>query len=227
MTTPPAHMISNKDTSIDIVQHEVEQFVSTLTPDSIASDIDKMESKLGLCDENSSPIDDRFALNYFGYKNVSDIDKERVYELVDTVMRTRLKPLFNKIIQEDWYGEEPVQDKASIGKRINRIIALISHLKIHLVNLSNMNSYKSAAFENEFDPRNIGAPTVYDPDINNGTLNDLQCCIMYTLNRLGDLKYRRYQDYVCKQIRNTKAWEKVSKIEIFVENLFQELWYME
>lgn len=217
------HMISNKDKTKDIVQHEVEQFVSTLTPDSIADAIDKMENKLGLCDENNSPIDDRFALNYFGFKNVYDIDPERVYEFADTIMRTKLKPIFNKIIQEDWYGKEPVQNKASIGKRINRIIALISHLKIHLVNLSNMNSYKnSAAFENQFDPRNIGAPTVYDPELGDGTLNDLQGCIIYALNRLGDLKYRRYQDYVCKQIRNTKAWEKVSKIDVFVENLFQK-----
>lgn len=53
-------------------------------------------------------------------------------------------------------------------------------------------------------------------------LNDIQELILYCLAHFKNNGFKRYKGYVCKQIRNTKAWDKISPIDEYVDKLFQK-----
>lgn len=233
MSHPPIHKIDSKNNMDDITKVKNEQIISVMTHDELFKLVGKFEDKFCINKPGNLSIDD--ALSFFGYTDFANVQAEKVYMILKENMDRALTPLMTRLIQEKFnapdgerrplfeieFDESP---GVSIGSRVNRCIAVLQYMGKMLLDYTELNMRKASPVTNsKFDHRNIGACTTYEPEDSEGTMNDYQHVILYVLDHFKTMDYRRYRDYVCKQIGKTRAWEKIDKIETYVEKLFDKL----
>jgi len=217
------HRIDTSDNIEDIVTTLNEQCISEMSPPDLSSTLEKWEDKWTISDSSPS-LDFNRMLGVFDIQDSMDIDhdtRDVAYAKQKQTMGDLLIPIRNRISSLkcfDW----PNENTNSLGERINRAISTCKGMTIVLVNLANMSELKRCPNTDiEFDQMNITGPMTYVDETTN--VNDYQNAILFVLQHLKDRGYKRYrQMYVCKQIKNTRAWEKISQIGPYIETLFQK-----
>lgn len=218
------HRIDTSDSIEDIVTTINEQCISEMSPPELLHTLDRWEQKWGIT-ESTSVLDISTMLEVFDINDLSDINRDTrdsAYNRQKQTMNDLLVPIRNRVSSLECY-DYTNDDSESLGERINRAISICKGMTVVLVNLSNMSELKRCPnIEIEFDANNITGPTTYD-EAQQSAANDYQHVILYVLQHLKDRGYKRYrQMYACKQIRNTRAWEKVMKISDYIETLFSK-----
>lgn len=219
------HKIDSSDNIKDITKVRNEQIISVMSPPEIASTIKRFESKCKIDRQDNIVLPD--ALEFFGYTDINNVNNEKVYLIQRENMERVLTPMMNNILENGVFDLEadPDMPMVSLGGRVNRCIAVLQYMGKMIIDCAELNKRKSAAAAiTKFDHRNVSGTTTFTPDNpEESTMNDYQHVILYALDHLKTMDYRRYKDYVCKQIGKTRAWEKIGKIDEYVEKMFDKL----
>ena len=229
------HKIDNNDNKIDIAAMMNEQAISAMSPQRIAANIKSFENKCNI--HKPGNIDLKDALNFFGYQNIDEeIMTEKIYTMMKEKMDRVLTPMLNTLTSREtqtadgepckWFDiteADPEFPMQTLGGRANRCISVMHYMGKMVIDAQRMKECKSSpSVQMKFDHRDSSAPTTFIPEGEESTMNDYQQVIIYVLGMLKSVNYKRYKNYVCKQIGNTRAWEKVEKIDVFVETLFDK-----
>lgn len=198
------------------------------SPEQLSLAISEFENKWNVGTPNPYTTDDLMKL--FGFSCSQDISKDRIYTTVSNVMRGHLQEGCNRLMELQAF--DYIHDDSpgiTVWSRYSRAISVLHSTAKALINLHNANEFNnSAAFELEFDNKNLGAPITYNPTTGDEETNDHQKVLIYALEELYNRGFKRYRDYVCRQVRTpknrpTRAWEKVDKIENYVETMFSRI----
>ena len=206
---------------------EVKKRAMESDTDEIIKCIDELEKNLGIY--TGVVANDEFMIKYFDLEN-SDYNKngiDKVHAIADGMHNVRIMPYIarlhadnHKLFNTATDYDDPNPVLPTLGLRLNRISEENQRLRLRTVGMINsIMSRQSALIRHEYDPKDICAPISWAPG-EEQALNDFQQLTCYALQYMHTRRYRRYQDYVCKEIGNTRAWEKISKIEVFVEGMF-------
>ena len=198
------------------------------SPAQLSSAMSDFEKKWNIGKSEPYTTDDLLSL--FGFSSPDDISKDRIYLTTSNVMRGHLQEGCNRIVELQAF--DYIHDDCpglTVWSRYTRAVSVIHSTAKVLINLQNANEFNSsAAYELEFDNKNLGAPITYNPTTGEEDTNDYQKVIMFALEELYNRGFKRYRDYVCRQVRTpqncpTRAWEKVDKIENYVETMFSRI----
>ena len=169
-------------------------------------------------------------LKLYGFQSPSDISKDRVYLTISNIMRGHLQEGCNRLVELQAFDYvDPRRPGITVWSRYTRAISVIHSTAKALINLHNANEFNaSAAYELEFDNKNLGAPITYNPTTGEEETNDYQKVLMFALEELYNRGFKKYRGYVCRQVRTesnkpTRAWEKIDRIENYVETMFSRI----
>lgn len=227
------HKIENIDNNNEISVMRNEKAIEYMSPEGIANEIKSFENRCNINKGANINLDD--ALLFFDYSQINDdILNEKIYTIQKEKMNRLLTPIMNVLVKKKdefgcmWFDNteaDPDCPGISLGNRLNRCITVMHYMGKMVIDASELNKCKNQpAAIRKFDPMDPSAPTTFMPIVDGveNSMNDYQQVILYTLGQLKEKGYKRYKDYVCKQIGNTRAWEKIQKIDGFVETLFDK-----
>ena len=222
MSTTPIHKIDNRDNSDDIEKEINELHISEMSPEDLYNSLLEFEKIHYIGENYAFSVED--SLREYGFAKQEDIDTDKIKCISVEIMDKYLTPLTNRIFQiKDAFDWCPPGKYVSLGSHANRAISITQtrgEILLSMANIDKLN--KSPAFDIVFSEDNITGPTTYNPGNPTTPNNDYQIVIIYVLTSLKKLRYKRYKEYVCRQIKNTRAWEKIDKIEHYVEKLFRK-----
>lgn len=219
------HTVSDTDPN-DTQRWVSENIADNASLDDIEATLDSLEEQYLLNPGEINP--QSIAKKIFGIDGYSNTDPSMFYDAYTLVCNHKFLPLLNRIKREsgdfDYKGDD--ENTLTIGERINRLIVsahtayLMCSTAIHMHDtIYKPKNVKETDISNILLPINTDISSqAADPE----KLNDIQELILYSLTHFKNLGYKRYKGFVCKQIRNTKAWEKISPIDEYVDKLFQK-----
>lgn len=162
----------------------------------------------------------------FGITDMDTTPKEKLYDNVKQIISgdNRLIEMLNKIkTQKGGFNYNPTDNALTLGHRLKRLITVINCYEQVCTLYKHMSTTISDPFTvQEFDPRAIMLPSGCDDEEMVAESNDLQVLILHALQYFRRENYKRYKGFVCRQVRNTKAWEKVDTIEDHIEKLYSK-----
>jgi hypothetical protein len=219
------HSVSNTDPN-DTQRWVSEGIADNASLDDIEATLDGLEEQYLLNPGEINP--QTIAKKVFGLDGYATIESAAFYDAYTLICSHKFLPILNRIKQDtadfDYKGDE--ENTLSIGERINRLIVsahtsyLMCSTAIHMHDtIHRPKNVKETDISNILLPINTDISSQAAPQ---EKLNDIQELILYTLSHFKLLGYKRYKGFVCKQIRNTKAWEKISLIDEYVDKLFKK-----
>jgi hypothetical protein len=219
------HTVSDTDPN-DTQRWVSEGIADNASLDDIEATLDSLEEQYLL---NPSEINPHIiAKKVFGIDGYSTIESSAFYDAYTLACNHKFLPILNRLKREggdfDYKGDD--ENTLTVGERINRLVVsahtsyLMCSTAIHMHDtIYRPKNVKETDISNILLPINTDISSqAADPE----KLNDIQELILYTLSHFKLLGYKRYKGFVCKQIRNTKAWEKISLIDEYVDKLFQK-----